>query len=43
MDDTDDTFDLRTLDALGGVDLTLWLRIVLVALALLVAGGIALL
>jgi hypothetical protein len=34
MDDLDDTYDLRSFDALPGVDLTLWLRLALVAVAM---------
>lgn len=43
MDDFDDLYDLRSFDALGGVDLTLWLRLVLVAVAALAVGGVAVL
>ena len=42
MDDPDDLYDLRSFDALPGVDLTLWLRLVLLAVAVLVVGAAAL-
>lgn len=43
MDDMDDLYDLGSFDALTGVDLTLWLRLVLVVLAAVTVGAVALL
>ena len=40
MDDLDDTYDLKSFDALPGVDLTLWLRLVLLAAALVAAVAV---
>lgn len=43
MDDLDDLYDLRSFDALGGVDLTLWLRLVLLVLTAIAVAGVAVL
>lgn len=43
MDELDYLYDLRSFDALTGIDLTLWLRLVLVAVAALAVGGVTVL